>query len=138
MSKFNPAYKPRCKYPKPQEFLPDNKPIEVIQLDEGNFDPDEYDTSKYRYYLEFDHDYSGCYYPGDDPSIVVQLNVYHKKKTPNPNYGKELKAYEEAKKDTREQVKEWNKLKKQYDLKQEEDKRERELKLLNELKKKYE
>lgn len=136
-AKFNPHDKPRFYGIIPEEFLNDDKLVKTIEISEGEFDISILDPN-FRYSFEFDHDYGGCYYPGDTPSISVNLNVYNKGTVRNEHYEKQLNRYKLDKSKHLKAVKEWNIAKKQYDLTQEEMKKQKELDLYNKLKKKFE
>jgi hypothetical protein len=115
----------------PKEMYLKNTEKSRICLDDGDvitFEPSlTYKVEK---------DFSGCYYPGDDPTIY--LIGYLPEDTLNPNYKKEMKVYNTNLKKHQEILAEWERLKVLWDEKLAKEAIAKEKALLKKLKAKYE
>ena len=76
------------------------------------------ETDTHRTVIEYDHDYDGCYYESDSPSIECNIITYRKDYVPNAQYEKALAKFEKAKEIHDKQVSQWAEHKKMYDAKQ--------------------
>jgi hypothetical protein len=128
---FDPHRPPRFMQGEPKEMYLKNAEKSRIYLDDGDeitFDP----SLTYK----VDKDFSGCYYPGDEPTIY--LIGYLLEDTPNPNYKKEMKVYNTNLKKHQEILAEWERLKVLWDEKIAKEAVAKEKALLKKLKAKYE
>lgn len=92
----------------------------------------------YKYKIVYEHDYDGCYYPGEPPSIKCELVAYTEEEVPNADYEKELVKYNNKKLKHTQDLKVWKKWKVIWDQDQKDIKEKRERTQLANLKKKYE
>lgn len=83
----------------------------------------------------FEHDFSGCYYEGDNPDIVL---VQYKKVYPvNKRYAIEMKQYTKALEVYNERMAQWKDLKAKWEKEKADEREKSELALLKKLQKKY-
>lgn len=101
---------------KPDEYFSHGEKVSAQTYMDGDwveFDP------AFDYRLDVELDYSGCYYPGESPSVKCFLVAYTKEKMENPLYAEQLANYEREKRKHKKQLEEWKKWKIIWDAEQE-------------------
>jgi hypothetical protein len=92
---FSKYFKPSYYNPKPTKTVSIAERISerIVSYDEVLYVDSDGNNVK----IEFEFDYSGCYYEGDEPSIKIKIVTEKVTEVPNKDYNRQLSRFEKEK-----------------------------------------
>lgn len=130
---FSPSCPPRVYWSEPEEFISQDKNLEDLQTDSVLLEVDEDENE---IWVRGELDYDGCIYESDTPRIKL-IKFVRQKNVPNPQYKKQLAAYNKHVQEIKVEKALWDQEMENYNKIEEERKEKRDRREFARLKKKY-